>query len=57
MAKPPPDRDDGVTPLQHQGYPSTVHVWGAAVRTDFVPFGDGGITDSGRGGVVTQLSE
>ena len=27
MAKPPPDRGDGVTPVQRQGYPSIRSVW------------------------------
>ena len=40
--------------MQRQGYPSTVHVWGAAVRANFVPFGDGGVVDPGRHVAVRQ---
>ena len=42
--------------MQRQGYPSVVHVWGAGVRADFVPFGDRAVIDPGRNPTDIQHS-
>ena len=42
--------------MQRQGYPSLDRAWGAAVRADFVHFGDATVIDPGQRVAVTHHS-
>ena len=48
------DRSGGVTSVQRQGYRSLDRAWGAAVRADFVSFGDATVIDPGQRVAVTH---